>query len=130
MCSWPRLAWDPLHEAIDTGWRVILTERDPAHCRTDGTKNCSTEVTVLDDGTLPERRGSINIDDEGTPSGKNTCRRGRSARLYAGSPECAIDGVKPTGNGRRQSFAHVPMPRMTNTHMLGGKSVPKIFWQI
>ena len=80
----------------------------------------------MDDGTLPERRGSINIDDEGTPSGKNTLvEDGVLVGYMQDRQNARLMGVKPTGNGRRQSFAHVPMPRMTNTYMLGGKSDPK-----
>ena len=91
-----------------------------------GSKIASDEVTVLDDGTIPERRGSINVDDEGTPSGKNVLvQDGVLVGYMQDRQNARLMGVKPTGNGRRQSFAHVPMPRMTNTYMLGGSSDPK-----
>ena len=73
-------------------------------------------VTVLDDGTLPDRRGSISVDDEGTPSARNVLiEDGILVGYMQDRQNARLMGVAPTGNGRRQSFAHIPMPRMTNT---------------
>ncbi|MGB1696153.1 MAG: metallopeptidase TldD-related protein, partial [Paracoccaceae bacterium] len=116
-----------LHEAIGHGLEGDFNRKgSSAFAGLMGQKIAAPEVTVLDDGTLPERRGSINIDDEGTPSGKNTLvEDGVLVGYMQDRQNARLMGVKPTGNGRRQSFAHVPMPRMTNTYMLGGKSDPK-----
>jgi len=82
-------------------------------------------VTVLDDGTLPNKRGSISIDDEGTPSQKNVLiDDGVLVGYMQDRTNARLMGVAPTGNGRRESFAHAPMPRMTNTYMLGGDATP------
>ncbi|MGB0844446.1 MAG: metallopeptidase TldD-related protein, partial [Alphaproteobacteria bacterium] len=82
-------------------------------------------VTVVDDGTLPDRRGSITIDDEGTPSAYNTLiEDGILVGYMQDRQNARLMGMKPTGNGRRQSYAHTPMPRMTNTYMLGGDKDP------
>jgi TldD protein len=82
-------------------------------------------VTVLDDGTIPDRRGSISIDDEGTPSAKNVLiDDGVLVGYMQDRQNARLMGVTPTGNGRRESYAHAPMPRMTNTYMLGGNVTP------
>ena len=122
--GWPGIL---LHEAIGHGLEGDFNRKgSSAFAGLMGQKIAAPEVTVLDDGTLPERRGSINIDDEGTPSGKNTLvEEGVLVGYMQDRQNARLMGVKPTGNGRRQSFAHVPMPRMTNTYMLGGKSDPK-----
>jgi predicted Zn-dependent protease len=78
-------------------------------------------VTVLDDGTLPDRRGSLNVDDEGHASQRNVLIEDGILKGYIqDSLNARLMGVKPTGNGRRESYAHLPMPRMTNTYMLAG----------
>ena len=78
-------------------------------------------VTVLDDGTIADRRGSLNVDDEGHASQRNVLIEDGILKGYIqDSMNARLMGVKPTGNGRRESYAHVPMPRMTNTYMLGG----------
>mgnify|MGYP000730328925 CR=1 FL=1 len=83
-------------------------------------------VTVLDDGTSADRRGSLNVDDEGYASQKNVLIEDGILRGYIqDSMNARLSGVKPTGNGRRESYAHVPMPRMTNTYMLPGESDPE-----
>ena len=83
-------------------------------------------VTVVDDGTIEERRGSLTIDDEGTPSGYNVLiEDGKLVGYMQDRQNARLMGMKPTGNGRRQSFAHEPMPRMTNTYMLGGDKTPE-----
>jgi hypothetical protein len=83
-------------------------------------------VTVVDDSTIPDRRGSLTVDDEGTPSQNTTLiEDGVLVGFMQDRQNARLMGMKPTGNGRRQSFAHIPMPRMTNTYMLAGKSDPK-----
>ena len=90
-----------------------------------GQQIASRGVTVLDDGTIPDRRGSLTFDDEGTPSGKNVLiEDGILVGYMQDRQNARLMGVKPTGNGRRESFAHIPMPRMTNTYMLAGQDDP------
>ena len=80
---------------------------------------------MVDDGTLANRRGSLTIDDEGTPTECTTLIENGILRGYMQDKQNArLTGVAPTGNGRRESFAHLPMPRMTNTYMLAGHSDP------
>ena len=80
----------------------------------------------MDDGTLPDRRGSLTIDDEGTPSGRTVMIEDGVLTAYIQDRlNARLMGVRPTGNGRRQSYAHAPMPRMTNTIMLGGAHEPE-----
>ena len=83
-------------------------------------------VTVVDDGTIEARRGSLTIDDEGTPSGYNVLiDDGRLVGYMQDRQNARLMGMKPTGNGRREGYAHVPMPRMTNTYMLSGDKTPE-----
>ena len=83
-------------------------------------------MTVLDDGTIADRRGSLNIDDEGNTSQRNVLIEDGILRGYIqDSMNARLSGVAPTGNGRRESYAHVPMPRMTNTYMLNGAHTPE-----
>ena len=90
-----------------------------------GKQVASNDVTIIDDGTIPYRRGSINVDDEGTPSARNTLiSNGKLVGLMHDRQNARLMGVKPTGNGRRQGYQHVPMPRMTNTFMLAGAESP------
>jgi TldD protein len=78
-------------------------------------------LNALDDGTIPDRRGSLNVDDEGNASQRNVLIEDGILKGYIqDSMNARLSGVKPTGNGRRESYAAVPMPRMTNTYMLGG----------
>jgi TldD protein len=82
-------------------------------------------VTVVDDGTMTDRRGSLTIDDEGTPSGYNVLIEDGILKGYMQDRMNArLMGMQPTGNGRRESYAHLPMPRMTNTYMLAGEADP------
>src|SRR5690606_15055317 len=82
--------------------------------------------TVVDDGTIPLRRGSLNVDDEGTPTGRTVLIEKGILRGYLQDRlNARLMKTKPTGNGRRESFAHIPMPRMTNTFMLAGESAPE-----
>ena len=107
--------------------KVILTakKRPPSRDRI-GQRVGSELCTVVDDGTIPSRRGSINVDDEGTPTHRtvlieNGILKGYlQDKLNAGLMKMAL-----TGNGRRESYAHIPMPRMTNTFMLAGESAPE-----
>jgi TldD protein len=79
----------------------------------------------VDDGTLPGRRGSLSVDDEGTPTNCTTLiENGRLRGYMQDTHNARLMGMKPTGNGRRESFAHLPMPRMTNTYMLPGERDP------
>ena len=92
----------------------------------DGPARRSKGVTVVDDGTIPDRRGSLTVDDEGTPSGRTVMiEDGILTGFIQDRQNARLMGVAPTGNGRRQSHAHVPMPRMTNTVMLGGDYAPE-----
>jgi TldD protein len=82
-------------------------------------------VTVVDDGTLPDRRGSLTIDDEGNPTQRTVLiEDGILTGYMQDTLNARLMGVKPTGNGRRESFAHLPLPRMTNTIMLAGEHEP------
>ena len=82
-------------------------------------------VTVVDDGTLPNRRGSLNVDDEGTPTQHTVLIEDGILKGYIQDLlNARLMGMAPTGNGRRESYAHLPMPRMTNTYMLAGKRDP------
>jgi TldD protein len=82
-------------------------------------------VTVIDDGTLAERRGSLNVDDEGTPTQRTVLIEDGVLRGYLHDRlNAKLMGMTPTGNGRRESYAHLPMPRMTNTFMLAGEDDP------
>lgn len=121
--GWPGIL---LHEAIGHGLEGDFNRKgSSAFAGLMGQRIAAPGVTVLDDGTIPDRRGSITIDDEGTPSGKNTLiEDGILVGFMQDRHNARLMGVEPTGNGRRQSFAHKPMPRMTNTYMLGGTSDP------
>src|SRR5215210_712405 len=90
-----------------------------------GERVAAPGVTVVDDGALPERRGSLTIDDEGTPTGRTVLIEDGVLKNYLQDRlNSRLMGMEPTGNGRRESFAHAPMPRMTNTFMLGGQDDP------
>jgi TldD protein len=81
---------------------------------------------VIDDGTIPNRRGSLNVDDEGTPTARTVLIENGILRGYLQDRlNARLMGMAPTGNGRRESYAHAPMPRMTNTFMLAGESAPE-----
>ena len=121
--GWPGIL---LHEAIGHGLEGDFNrKKTSAFAGLMGQMIAAPGVTVLDDGTLPDRRGSISIDDEGTPSARNVLiEDGRLVGYMQDRQNARLMGVAPTGNGRRESFAHIPMPRMTNTYMLGGKDDP------
>ncbi|MDH2327585.1 metalloprotease TldD [Cereibacter sp. SYSU M97828] len=121
--GWPGIL---LHEAVGHGLEGDFNRKNTsAFSGLVGQRIAAPGVTVLDDGTLPDRRGSISIDDEGTPSARNTLIEDGILTGYMQDRQNArLMGVQPTGNGRRESYAHIPMPRMTNTYMLGGKDDP------
>ncbi len=121
--GWPGIL---LHEAIGHGLEGDFNRKGTsAFAGLLGTRIAAPGVTVLDDGTLPDRRGSITFDDEGTPSARNVLIEDGILTGYMQDRQNArLMGVAPTGNGRRESFAHIPMPRMTNTYMLAGKDDP------
>ncbi len=122
--GWPGIL---LHEAIGHGLEGDFNrKKSSAFSGLMGQQIAAKGVTVLDDGTIPDRRGSITVDDEGTPSGKNTLiDDGVLVGYMQDRQNARLMGVEATGNGRRQSFAHTPMPRMTNTYMLSGDAEPE-----
>ncbi len=121
--GWPGIL---LHEAIGHGLEGDFNrKKTSAFSGLLGQRIASPGVTVVDDGTLADRRGSLSVDDEGTPSGRTVLiEDGILTGFLQDRLNARLMGVRPTGNGRRQSFAHAPMPRMTNTVMLGGNSSP------
>lgn len=121
--GWPGIL---LHEAIGHGLEGDFNRKETsAFAGLLGQMIAAKGVTVLDDGTLPDRRGSITIDDEGTPSARNVLiEDGRLVGYMQDRQNARLMGVAPTGNGRRESYAHIPMPRMTNTYMLAGQDDP------
>jgi TldD protein len=122
--GWPGIL---LHEAIGHGLEGDFNrKKTSAFAGLVGQRIASPGVTVVDDGTLPDRRGSLTVDDEGTPSGRTVMIEDGYLRGFIQDRQNArLMGVSPTGNGRRQSYAHIPMPRMTNTVMLGGQHAPE-----
>lgn len=122
--GWPGIL---LHEAIGHGLEGDFNRKQTsAFSGRIGERVASPEVTVVDDGTIENRRGSLNIDDEGTPTGTTTLiERGILKGYLQDKHNARLLGAKPTGNGRRESYAHLPMPRMTNTYMLGGRHDPE-----
>ncbi len=121
--GWPGIL---LHEAIGHGLEGDFNrKRTSAFAGLLGQRIAAPGVTVLDDGTIPDRRGSLSVDDEGTPSGRNVLIEDGILTGYMQDRQNArLMGVAPTGNGRRESYAHIPMPRMTNTYMLAGSDDP------
>ena len=121
--GWPGIL---LHEAIGHGLEGDFNRKgSSAFAGLMGQRVAAKGVTVLDDGTIPDRRGSITVDDEGTPSRRNVLiEDGILVGYMQDRQNARLMGVEPTGNGRRQSYAHAPMPRMTNTYMLGGTTDP------
>jgi TldD protein len=122
--GWPGVL---LHEAIGHGLEGDFNrKRVSAFSGRIGEQVASTLVTVVDDGTLPGRRGSLNVDDEGTPTGRTVLIENGILRGYLQDRlNARLMGLPLTGNGRRESYAHIPMPRMTNTFMLAGRSAPE-----
>ena len=121
--GWPGIL---LHEAIGHGLEGDFNRKGTsAFSGRIGERVAAPGVTVVDDGTLAQRRGSLNVDDEGNATQRNVLIEDGVLRGYLQDAlNARLMGVAPTGNGRRESYAHVPMPRMTNTYMLNGDRDP------
>jgi TldD protein len=121
--GWPGIL---LHEAIGHGLEGDFNRKgSSAFSGRVGKRVAAKGVTVLDDGTIADRRGSLNVDDEGNASQRTVLiEDGILLGYMQDSLNARLMGVAPTGNGRRESYAHIPMPRMTNTYMLGGDQSP------
>ncbi|MEX0615276.1 MAG: metalloprotease TldD [Methylophaga sp.] len=117
--GWPGVL---LHEAVGHGLEGDFNRRGSStFSGRMGEKVASDLCTVVDDGTMQDRRGSLSIDDEGTPTESTTLiENGRLTGYMQDKLNARLMGMRPTGNGRRESYAHLPMPRMTNTYMLPG----------
>src|SRR5437762_8153724 len=122
--GWPGVM---LHEAVGHGLEGDFNrKKTSAFSGMIGQRVASKGVTVVDDGTLQDRRGSLTIDDEGTPSGYTTLIEDGILKGYMQDRlNARLMGAAPTGNGRREGFAHAPIPRMTNTYMLAGAHDPQ-----
>jgi TldD protein len=122
--GWPGIL---LHEAIGHGLEGDFNRKGTsAFASLLGKPVASPLCTIVDDGTIADRRGSLNVDDEGTPTQRTTLiQDGILVGYMQDRQNARLMGVAPTGNGRRESFQHIPMPRMTNTFMLAGKSDPR-----
>ena len=122
--GWPGVL---LHEAVGHGLEGDFNRKGTStYAGRMGQRVASPGVTIVDDGTLPGRRGSLNIDDEGMPSQCTTLiEDGVLVGYMQDSLNARLMGMDPTGNGRRESFAHLPMPRMTNTYMRAGTHDPE-----
>jgi TldD protein len=122
--GWPGIL---LHEAIGHGLEGDFNRKGTsAFAGMVGKQVAARGVTVVDDGTLADRRGSLNVDDEGTPTQKTVLIEDGILKGYLQDTlNARLMGVAPTGNGRRESYAHMPLPRMTNTYMLPGIRDPR-----
>ncbi|MFO0987999.1 MAG: metalloprotease TldD [Alphaproteobacteria bacterium] len=122
--GWPGIL---LHEAIGHGLEGDVNRKQTsAFAGLMGQRVAAKGVTVVDDGTIPDRRGSLTIDDEGTPSSRTVLiEDGILTGYLQDRMNARLMNMKPTGNGRRESYAHAPMPRMTNTYMLAGDKDPE-----
>ncbi|KQY51966.1 metalloprotease TldD [Lysobacter sp. Root494] len=122
--GWPGVL---LHEAVGHGLEGDFNRKGTStYAGRIGQRVASPGVTIVDDGTLAGRRGSLNIDDEGTPTNCTTLiEDGVLVGYMQDTLNARLMGMQPTGNGRRESFAHLPMPRMTNTYMLAGTHDPE-----
>lgn len=118
--GWPGVL---LHEAVGHGLEGDFNRKGAStFSGRIGQRVAAKGVTVIDDGTIENRRGSLSVDDEGTPTQKNVLIEDGILQGYMQDKmNAGLMGVKPTGNGRRESYAHLPMPRMTNTYMLAGE---------
>jgi TldD protein len=121
--GWPGIL---LHEAVGHGLEGDFNRKQTSAFSDRLGERVATEgVTVVDDGTIAARRGSLNVDDEGTPTQRTVLIENGILRGYLQDRlNARLMGVRPTGNGRRESYAHLPMPRMTNTFMLAGDEEP------
>ncbi len=122
--GWPGVL---LHEAVGHGLEGDFNRKgSSAFSGRIGQRVAAKGVTVLDDGTINDRRGSLNVDDEGHATQRNVLIEDGILKGYIqDAMNARLMKVKPTGNGRRESYAHIPMPRMTNTYMLGGDKTPE-----
>jgi TldD protein len=122
--GWPGVL---LHEAVGHGLEGDFNRKGTsAFSGRIGERVAAPGVTVVDDGTLPRRRGSLNVDDEGNATQSTVLiEDGVLTGYLQDALNARLMGMPPTGNGRRESFAHVPMPRMTNTYMLAGAMDPQ-----
>ena len=122
--GWPGIL---LHEAIGHGLEGDFNrKKTSAFAGLLGERVAAPGVTVVDDGTIPDRRGSLTVDDEGTPAQNTTLiEDGILVGYMQDRQNARLMGMASTGNGRRQSYAHIPMPRMTNTYMLSGDKHPE-----
>jgi len=122
--GWPGIL---LHEAVGHGLEGDFNRKGTsAFAGRMGRKVASELVTVIDDGTIPNRRGSLNVDDEGTATGRTVLiEKGILVGYMQDRLNARLMGMEPTGNGRRESYAHPPMPRMTNTFMVAGEEAPE-----
>ncbi len=122
--GWPGIL---LHEAVGHGLEGDFNrKKTSAFAGLMGERVASPGVTVVDDGTIADRRGSLTIDDEGTPTARTVLiEDGILVGYMQDRQNARLMGMQPTGNGRRQSYAHIPMPRMTNTVMLSGTHDPE-----
>ena len=122
--GWPGVL---LHEAVGHGLEGDFNrKKTSAFSDRIGQRVAAQGVTVVDDGTLAGRRGSLNVDDEGTETARNVLiEDGILCGYLQDRLNARLMGVAPTGNGRRESYAHLPMPRMTNTFMLAGDETPE-----
>jgi TldD protein len=121
--GWPGIL---LHEAIGHGLEADFNRKGTsAFAGLVGQKVASELCTVIDEGTIPDRRGSLNIDDEGNPTSQTVLiEKGILRGFLQDKLSARLTGARLTGNGRRESYRHMPMPRMTNTYMLDGESAP------
>jgi len=122
--GWPGIL---LHEAVGHGLEGDFNRKGSStFSGRIGQQVAARGVTVIDDGTIVDRRGSLNIDDEGNPTQRTVLIEDGILKGYMqDSLNARLMGVAPTGNGRRESFAHLPLPRMTNTMMLAGEHDPQ-----
>ncbi|MEP0455523.1 MAG: metalloprotease TldD [Roseibium sp.] len=121
--GWPGIL---LHEAVGPGLEGDFNrKKTSAFAGLMGQRVAAPGVTIVDDGTIPDRRGSLTVDDEGTPASRTPLIEDGILTGYMQDRQNArLMGMEPTGNGRRQSYAHIPMPRMTNTVMMSGDKEP------
>ncbi len=122
--GWPGVL---LHEAVGHGLEADFNrKKTSAFAGLIGQQVASSKVTVVDNGTMPNRRGSLNVDDEGTPTQETVLiEKGVLKGFLSDKLNARLMGIANTGSGRRESYHHIPMPRMTNTYMLNGEDVPE-----
>jgi TldD protein len=122
--GWPGVL---LHEAVGHGLEADFNrKKTSAFAGLIGRKVASEKVTVVDNGTMPNRRGSLNVDDEGVPTRETVLIENGILKGYLTDKMSArLMGTESTGSGRRESYHHITMPRMTNTYMLNGEDMPE-----